>query len=354
MTSFIKLINIALGNADALDAPLSEDQWMQVCESAKKQAVVGLVYQAMMALPQDQMAPRRIKVRLALMAERIVSRNAYFNDFIPGVVDECKCRGMSSCLLKGQGFALMYPDPRYRQCGDVDIWVDASCQDILDKAPKEWNVKGIWYHDILFIAQKLNLEIHIRPTWMNSPFNNARLQAYFEAEKMRQMSNFNKDLGCCTPTADFNLVYNMIHLYRHILFEGIGLRQFVDYFFVLKNSSGNDRAKAMSLLRELGIGSFVPAVMYVLQTLFMLPDEYLLTSPDTSKGEFLLDEIYKSGNFGKYDERNKARTGQNLLVLAMHRMRRLLHFWAFAFSEVAWAPYFKIRQVIWQRINHYR
>lgn len=356
MTPFIQLLNIALGNASALDSPLSEEQWGEVCDMAKKQAVIGLVYQAMMSLPQDQIAPRKCKVRLALMAEKITQKNAILNVAIPGIVDECKRRGMSSCLLKGQGLALLYPQPQYRQSGDIDLWVDASCRDILSNVPEDWKVKEVWYHhlDVVLPRQKVSLEMHFKASWMNSPFDNARLQVYFEAEKSRQMSNFNGTLGCCTPTPDFNLVYNMIHLYRHILLEGIGLRQFVDYFLVLRNSTAVDRAKAMGKLRELGLAGFVPAVMHVLQTLFMLPDDYLLAVPDASKGEFLLDEIYKSGNFGKADPRNKWRNSQNYLEKACHRLGHLSRFVFFAFSEVAWAPYFKMRQFIWKRINHYR
>lgn len=356
MSPFIQLLNIALGNMKALDAPLSEDQWTQVCDMAKKQAVVGLVYNAMLVLPQDQKAPRKSKVVLALMAEKIAQKNAILNAAIPEIVQAWQSRGVSSCLLKGQGLALLYPDPMCRQCGDIDLWVDAKCDEILEKVPGEWTTKDVWYHhvDVQLPSHMVNLEVHMRPSWMNSPFNNNRLQAYFEAEKSRQMSNFNETLGCCTPTADFNLVYNMIHLYRHILFEGIGLRQFVDYFYVLKNSSASQRAKAMEQLRSLGIGGFVPAVMHVLKTLFMLPDEYLLTAPDVSKGEFLVDEIYMSGNFGQTDPRNKWSGSQNYIGKGIHRMKHLSRFIGFAFSEVVWAPYFKIRQVIWKRLNHYR
>jgi hypothetical protein len=36
------------------------------------------------------------------------------------------------------------------------------------------------------------------------------------------------------PTAEFNAVFQMAHIMMHFFIEGIGLRHFVDYYYVLK------------------------------------------------------------------------------------------------------------------------
>lgn len=36
------------------------------------------------------------------------------------------------------------------------------------------------------------------------------------------------------PTLSFNVIYILSHLYRHVFTEGIGLRQLLDYYFVIE------------------------------------------------------------------------------------------------------------------------
>lgn len=38
-------------------------------------------------------------------------------------------KGFRCCVLKGQGLALLYPNPEHRQPGDIDLWVDGSRDD---------------------------------------------------------------------------------------------------------------------------------------------------------------------------------------------------------------------------------
>lgn len=40
-------------------------------------------------------------------------------------------KGFRSCVLKGQGLSLLYPNPEHRQSGDIDLWVDGSRDDVI-------------------------------------------------------------------------------------------------------------------------------------------------------------------------------------------------------------------------------
>ena len=35
------------------------------------------------------------------------------------------------------------------------------------------------------------------------------------------------------PTVEFNIIFQLTHIYSHLMNEGIGLRQLVDYYYVL-------------------------------------------------------------------------------------------------------------------------
>ena len=37
------------------------------------------------------------------------------------------------------------------------------------------------------------------------------------------------------PTLSFNIVYQLYHLYHHYFYEDVGLRQIVDYYYVILN-----------------------------------------------------------------------------------------------------------------------
>ena len=113
-----------------------------------------------------------------------------------------------------------------------------------------------------------------------------------------------------------NVVYQLLHINKHLVEEGIGLRQLLDYYFVLRalhidQGSFSDRTESMvqwaegmdiavksneeilHTLSRFGMKKFAGAVMYVLQTVFAMPDEYLLCPPNEKEGVFLLDESCK-------------------------------------------------------------
>lgn len=53
------------------------------------------------------------------------------------------------------------------------------------------------------------------------------------------------------PTTAFNVVYQLSHLYHHFFDEGIGMRQIIDYYFVLLKADGKNLFNKTSLFREL-------------------------------------------------------------------------------------------------------
>ncbi len=154
------------------------------------------------------------------------------------------------------------------------------------------------------------------------------------------------------PNAAFNRVYILVHIYRHLFAEGIGLRQLLDYYFVLKQGlTESEREETLRILRSLGMMRFTRAVMWVLQEVFGMPDRYLLTSPDAKEGRFLLDEIMLAGNFGKYDERMQRAAGEGTFRWGLRKVLRNFRFVRSYPSEVLWSPIFKVWHLFW-RIRH--
>gem|GEM_PF-4950724 len=212
--------------------------------------------------------------------------------------------GFANCILKGQGAARRYPKPEWRQCGDIDIWVQGRREDIIKFVRSKCSCGEVVYHHVgARFFQDVPTEVHFTPTWMNSPLRNRRLQAFFDTQAPKQFSNIVEGKEFNAPTAEFDAVFMLVHIYRHLFSEGVGLRQLFDYYWTLLALSPQGRATASGQLRTLGLRRIAASVMYVLQKVFALPEEMMLAAPDRKDGEFLLNEILISGNFGKGDNR---------------------------------------------------
>ena len=152
-----------------------------------------------------------------------------------------------------------------------------------------------------------------------------------------------------TPTLAFNRVYILVHIYRHLFHEGIGLRQLLDYYFVLHQGfTEEERTETMRTLRSLRMQRFTAAVMWVLQEVFAMDERYLLTDPNEEEGRFLLSEIMLAGNFGHYDERIKRSAKVTEWGLFCRRVGRNLRFLRSYPSEVLWSPFFKLWHAVFR------
>ena len=152
--------------------------------------------------------------------------------------------GMRCCVLKGQGNALMYPNPYSRTPGDIDVWVNASREDITDYAKTHFEIgDDIRFHHLETLFDGVPVELHFFPGIMNNPIYNARLQKWFKRNADLQCSNvvsLPDGIGeIAIPTTAFNVVYQLTHLYHHFFDEGIGMRQIIDYFLVVNDFSKN-------------------------------------------------------------------------------------------------------------------
>jgi hypothetical protein len=355
MNSFFELVQMAVGCRESIsEPPASREEWEELLKVTGKHNLLGVTFPAIDELHDSIEIPLSIYSRWAMMAEKIAKRNEVQTKTIRSLHEKFNADGFRNCLLKGQGAALRYPDPTLRQCGDIDIWLEGDRQAIVDYIRTMCPVKKIVYHhlDANMIPQ-MGVEVHFTPTWMNAPGANRRLQRWFAANAGEQFSNYNRELGFCVTTASFDAVYMLLHIYRHVLEEGVGLRQLLDYYYVLKQLSEEQREKVRSDLKLLKMQGFAAAVMWVLKEVFALEDGLMLCVPDPGEGAFLLDEILRAGNFGRYDPRNAHAKGEGLLAHGRRKVGRSFRYFVHYPSEVFWMPFFILWQYFWRRRHNY-
>jgi hypothetical protein len=183
---------------------------------------------------------------------------------------------------------------------------------------------------------------------MYSPRRNARLQRCLE-----RLSPIRDDVALTWPDARFNAVFCMAHMYRHYLEGGLGLRQMMDYYYILRVLPPADRAAVMQDLRQLGMGRFTAAMMMSVQYNFGLEDEYLLCPPDRKLGRKLIEDAISMGNFGVMDKRNRARAGEGRLGRFIRKNKRVFANFKYYPGEIIWSPWARVRQFVWRLFKGY-
>lgn len=179
---------------------------------------------------------------------------------------------------------------------------------------------------------------------------NRRLQKWFQSDYV-QRQVFQQNGQMVTPSVGFNLFYILLHIYRHFLYEGVGLRQLMDYFFVLRSTSQQDeKLKSLDAIETFGMKRFAKGVMWITQHVFGLENQYLLFEPDEKEGNYILDQVMAGGNFGYYDERLKTNKSKGKFGAVGKILRQNLHLLSHYPADVIWTPVWIVYYWFWKRV----
>lgn len=351
---FFELLQVAIGNLDKMSANPTEKEWYELYSIAQKQTLLGISFLGIERLPKEQRPPKTLLMQWFSIANHIKEMNEEQDKKSLAVANRFLKDGFKSVILKGQGIAQLYPDGKYRTPGDIDIWLDGTRESIYNYVKTfEPQTRAVYHNIAAPSIRGTEIEVHSTPSWMNSYCTNINLQRFFQQYATETFNN-NEYLAVSddgmlyyrkfpVPTLTFNRVFILVHIYRHLFGEGIGLRQLLDYYYVLcQGFTEEERRETLQVLASLKMLRFASAVMYVLQTVFGMDEKYLLLTPDIKEGRFLLNEIMLAGNFGHHDERIKRIANERALHVFLRRSIRNLRFIRSYPSEVLWTPLFKI------------
>ena len=349
---FYELVQVALGLRDKLSRTPSEKEWTEFFLSAQKQAIAGVVFSALDRLAaQGQGLPKKLLFEWFGLCEQIKAQNRRVNRRCVEITQLFAEAGFRSCILRGQGNALMYPEPSLRTSGDIDIWLDGSRKDIKDFVVSRCpDAQDGDMHIDFPIYEDVPVEVHYKPRYASIPKYNKRLQGWFKEQAETQFSHKVRlgDAEICVPTAAFNAVHQLSHIQGHFFVEGIGLRQFMDYFYVLKRIHEEScSVDFTSLFEYLGLLRFARGVMWVEHEVLGLPVEYLICEPDGKLGKVILKEIEEGGNFGHHDQRYAFRNRGYLArgFVDSYRLLKLAHYFP---QEALWKIVRKVENQKWK------
>ena len=369
---FFELIQSVIGRRDCLSHTPSAGEWGELYRMAQRQALVGVCFYGVQLLPHEQLGcmPLALKMQWMAMAVEIQRRNVSISARCRDLYKRMSDDGYRSCLLKGQAFAALYEASDrstqegdgmgmslslLRQPGDIDMWMMAEPDEVIGWARKTGTMYYYDYHHAdLSLFADTEVELHYRPSISRNLWRNARLQKWFKGEG-RQHIVYNEQLKCCVPDNVFSLILTLNHNLWHLLYEGVGLRQMMDLYYVARSMQSSDEVSR--LLSRFQLESFASASAWVLWYLFDgCTDNSLFLSrlsplplPNERLGRFLLDEIMKAGNFGHHDVRLKSRRYASRTRLMMQWLRHAMRLVRYFPVEVAWTPLGILRISMWRR-----
>ena len=351
---FFDSLRFCIGSAKDIPSSLKEADWEELYAIARKQCLVGILFDGIKKLPAEHVGMKK-ELLLQWMAESqmLEKANVRLNDAAIQVSEWFRKKGFRTCILKGQGNALMYPNPYSRTPGDIDIWVEGGDKRVISFVRSILPHEKACYHHIEFPSYKgVEVEVHYRPSFLLCFWHNRKLQKYYERVKEEQFSHrvmLGEQGEIAIPTAEFNLIFQLTHIYAHLMNEGIGLRQLLDYYFVLLHADIKDAFELQRNLKHIGLWKFAGAIMYIMQEVFGMAESKLIVPPNENYGKFVLNEVLEAGNFGMYDKRN--RFGRSKLGHNIQRIYRDIRLLSYFPAEALSEPIFRTWHFFWRLKN---
>lgn len=341
---FFELLLVCTGAKDALSRTYSEAEWNDALALAQEQSIEGVLLSAIERLPEDQRPPKLALLQWIGSVQMLEANSKNIAEVSETVINYFRENGFACSILKGSAVARYYPQPERRQSGDVDVWVDGGRDKIYAfarKFDKDGKLYGVNYHHIHFhLLDDIHIEVHIWPSYLSSPLRNWRLHKFCNL--------YRPTMETSMPSLAFDRVFILLHCYRHMCGDGVGLRQIMDYYYVLRQGFNSDeKAKAVYWIKQLGMTYFAAGLMWVLIEYFGLKDKFLLMEPDEKEGRFIMQEVLLTGNMGHGDTRDWG-SKQTALSRFFLNLKRDVYLASHYPHEAIWQPFFSIWLYLWR------
>ena len=343
-----ELLRISTGAQKSLTHTYTEKEWEASLDIAIEQAITGVLVTAMEEIEDNSLLPTKPVLLQWIGNSQIIEQTSLkMEEAANAVVNYFHENGFACQILKGSAVARYYPQPLSRSSGDIDVWLDGGRKKIYNFArafDKDGMLYCVNYHHIHFhLIEGVHIEVHVWPSFLSSPLRNYRLHQFCNQHR--------PTMGASMPSLAFDRVFILLHCYRHMCGDGVGFRQVMDYFFVLRQGfTEGEQVEAVKWIKKLGMGRFAGGLMWVLSEVFGLEKEYLIVEPNGKEGRFILNEILLTGNMGHSDNRSwgSKETALSRFFLNLKRDFYLAKHYP---HEAVWQPFFSLWLYFWRLFN---
>ncbi len=286
--------------------PLSPDEWEAVFRAARRQTVTGLVFRGVQHLPEGLLPPLGLLVRWMAEVDAIERRNLEMNRALAELYSACRLGELNPVLQKGQGVALCYERPLLRECGDIDLYFNSSRTfDVAlhNVRARRLRVRRGADRSAYYHWRGVVVEHHSRLLDSYNPFQKDYVG---ELERRHGYSRASLPAGpssvqVTVPSPFLNLLLLDLHILKHALGRGIGLRQLCDMARVCYRFHGLvDAAEMKEACGQLGLDGWNPLLHAFLTECLGLPAACLPYPEVAPSARPLADIVRRGGNFGHH------------------------------------------------------
>ena len=335
---------------------------MELLSECNQQLITTAVFVGIQKLPEEQMPPAELFAKWQKMALIENERRKRGAEICRKACETHEKNGFSSCVLM--------PRPSKSPCigglGEGDIRdIDILCW---SKDKKDGKRTIVEYVNFQYVSSTKHIKpkvvrqhvdwksgnfpmnVNFKSSYLNCPWYNKR----YEARIGEMVEKTSKSDSCELPV-EFYVVYQLMHLYKRFFCEDLRFGHLLEYYYTLREFKDeglevrdkrlevrDERLEVMRVIENLGMRKFAGAVMYVLQTVFAMPDEYLLCKPDVRHGSFVLKMTNLAGEYGRAYERTRTLSHLGKIGRYLYWIKRNKPFITQYPSEMLFETYRKI------------
>ena len=319
-TQFLELMRAGLWGvaADPDNFKPDSTDWRAVLRIAKEQTMLAAVADGIETLPKELWPPKEVMMKLAMMRVKTSQAHQLLNSTIAQIVAALEAEGVHSVLLKGQGIAQNYRRPESRTCGDIDLYTGLGgytrAYEIIEALHEGRPHKEAaeCTHHLHTDLNGVEVEIHRQTSFLHGKRMDANFQEWskqsldelFGSEALEMWDNGGTAVALAPAT--YNAFFILHHAVRHMTTEGVGFRQICDWVMLLHRCHSQVEVQLLSRkLKELRMERIWAEFGRLAVNYLGLPADELPLAPanlaPTRRTHKLLQHIFISGNFGRFD-----------------------------------------------------
>lgn len=321
------------------DAPvesITAKQFRHVMALADEQTVVGLVMGGLNDARIDGMKDKMPIYEAIGLVEQIKQQNHVVNKKLTWFVNKSQEIGLDCLVVKGQTIAALYPKPELRQSGDIDFLTFQIAQ-VAQVFPDAGIPERMSEKEFAFSHNDITYELHCRLMDFGCK-KHQKLWAGMEARELTQRYTVKVngvEVKTLSPT--MNAAYLFVHLFFHLIREGVSLRQFCDWaIFLHTHRDQIDKQKLTDFIQNLDMLDGYKAFGSILVDELGLPeDEFplIITDEDRLWKTKILEDVFIGGNFGKQNHQAESAIGYKYETLRL-AIRNSIRYYKLAPSEM--------------------